>query len=332
MSQVPVRSLDIVPGRATLEVMGLAQPKKDEGGVVQPETYLVAAGELLAFMFAVVWILSIIFNPGVVDSNPIKLKLGYNNFCVGLDTQPAKSPGLILFVVCYFVCIRYAVTNMTRSFERRRAGNIAVTQFVGSVASDLLWMVGISVFSLVWVIDPWMSLVDHTVPFCFFIVIRWLTILAAMLQSSQTTWRGWVFMAIYTPISFILPIYYLSSYAYFDATGGKHGTMLPWWVGMAMDYTWFACLPLTSLFLHVDQSDITAVRNTSAAAQQDILINQASLLEGNTAAYSVGTVLSAWLKPANGKHIVLALLFYGFLIGASLDAITRGSHGALMTV
>merc|ERR1712136_498730 len=51
-----------------------------------------------------------------------------------------------------------------------------------------------------------------------------------------------------------------------------------------------------------------------------ILINQASLLEGNTAAYSVGTVLSAWLKPANGKHIVLALLFYGFLIGASLDA------------
>merc|ERR1712136_238942 len=104
--------------------------------------YLVAAGELLAFMFAVVWILSIIFNPGVVDSNPIKLKLGYNNFCVGLDTQPAKSPGLILFVVCYFVCIRYAVTNMTRSFERRRAGNIAVTQFVGSVASDLLWMGG----------------------------------------------------------------------------------------------------------------------------------------------------------------------------------------------
>merc|ERR1712136_377137 len=247
--------------------------------------------------FAVVWILSIIFNPGVVDSNPIKLKLGYNNFCVGLDTQPAKSPGLILFVVCYFVCIRYAVTSMTRSFELRRAGNIAVTKFVGSVASSLLWMVGISVFSLVWVIDPWMSLVDHTVPFCF-----------------------------------IIPIYSLSSYAYFDATGGKHGTMLPWWVGMAMDYTWFACLPLTSLFLHVDQSDITAVRNTSAAAQQDILINQASLLEGNTAAYSVGTVLSAWLKPANGKHIVLALLFYGLLIGASLDAIIRGSHGALMTV
>ena len=37
--------------------------------MVQHETYLVAGGELLAFMVAVVWILSVIVNLGVIDSN-----------------------------------------------------------------------------------------------------------------------------------------------------------------------------------------------------------------------------------------------------------------------
>ena len=38
-----------------------------------------------------------------------------------------------------FVCIRYAVTNLTRSFERRRAGIIAVTTLVGSAISNPWW-------------------------------------------------------------------------------------------------------------------------------------------------------------------------------------------------
>ena len=33
---------------------------------------------------------------GVVDNNPIMQKLGHNNFHVGLDTQPARTPGLVL--------------------------------------------------------------------------------------------------------------------------------------------------------------------------------------------------------------------------------------------
>jgi len=299
----------IMPGRATLEVMGLAPASKQDGGVVQPETYLTAAGELLALMFAVVWLVSLIFNPGVVHDNPIAANLGYNNFCVGLDTQPAKSPGLILFVACYYVCIRYAITNMQRSFERRRNGKNTRMQFVGSVTTDLFWAISFSVFSLVWVINPWMSLRGHTAPFCFFIICRWATIFARMLESPATTWRGWAWMCVYGPISFILPIYYFSSFSYHDATGG---VMIPYWVGMILDYTWFACLPLTGLFLHVDKNDITAMVHIAGAAEADRLENQTSLLdEGDT-------------PHCGPPHIVAGCAYYALLLAALVTIIWVG--------
>ena len=54
-------------------------------------------------------------------------KHGYINFSFGLDTQPARNPGLVLSIVNYLVCIRSRVKNMTRSFEHREAGNRDVT-------------------------------------------------------------------------------------------------------------------------------------------------------------------------------------------------------------
>ena len=63
----------------------------------------------------------------------ITRKLGYINFGFGLDTQPARSPVLVFFIVNYLVCIRSRATNMTRSFEHREAGNRAVTSSIGSV-------------------------------------------------------------------------------------------------------------------------------------------------------------------------------------------------------
>ena len=45
--------------------------------------------------------------------------------------------------------------------------------------SVLLWVIGVGV------IDPWMNLVFTMFPLCFFTVIRWFFILAAMHQSSQ---------------------------------------------------------------------------------------------------------------------------------------------------
>ena len=64
-------------------------------------------------------VLSIVFQPSVVDNHPIVLKFGDKDFCVNVDTQLASSPVLVLLIVRHFVCIRHGVMHMTRSLERR---------------------------------------------------------------------------------------------------------------------------------------------------------------------------------------------------------------------
>ena len=83
----------LIPSRAKLDVMGLAPASMEDGGVVQRETYLALAGGFLSLMFAVVWLVTLIFNPGVIHDNPILANVGCNNSCGGLEPQPAESPG-----------------------------------------------------------------------------------------------------------------------------------------------------------------------------------------------------------------------------------------------
>ena len=47
------------------------------------------------------------FSRGLPSVVTIKRKFGYDNFCVGLDTMPAMSPGSAVFVACHFVCIQH---------------------------------------------------------------------------------------------------------------------------------------------------------------------------------------------------------------------------------
>ena len=55
-----------------------------------------------------------------------------------------------------------------------------------SMRRDLLWIVHISVFSLGRIVDPWMCLVIHTVPFCLFYVSRTCTSRRAESNSATT--------------------------------------------------------------------------------------------------------------------------------------------------
>ena len=55
-----------------------------------------------------------------------------------------------------------------------------------SMRRDLLWIVHISVFSLGRIVDPWMCLVIHTVPFCLFFVSRTCTSRRAESNSATT--------------------------------------------------------------------------------------------------------------------------------------------------
>ena len=77
-----------------------------------------------------------------------------------------------------------------------------------SVFSVVLGMVSISVFTQVWVIDPWLAVKSHTLPFIGFRKVLDVSVLAMMLQSSGTAFKGWVFLVIYRVISAMLPMNY----------------------------------------------------------------------------------------------------------------------------
>ena len=60
-----------------------------------PNTFLQGATEILTATMISCWIITLIFNPQVIDDNPLKDRLGYNDFCVGWDVMPASIVGSI---------------------------------------------------------------------------------------------------------------------------------------------------------------------------------------------------------------------------------------------
>ena len=70
-------------------------------GVVDPNTYLQGASEIIATTLVVCWITTLIFNPKVIFDNPLRDRLGYSDLCVGWDTMPANVLGSVGTCVCY---------------------------------------------------------------------------------------------------------------------------------------------------------------------------------------------------------------------------------------
>lgn len=54
------------------------------GDVMDPNIYLKAAGELLAFALVIGWIMTYIYRPEIISDNELKKRLGYNNVCVSI--------------------------------------------------------------------------------------------------------------------------------------------------------------------------------------------------------------------------------------------------------
>ena len=192
-----------------------------------------------------------------------------------------------MFVMAHYayiyIYIRYAVTNMQRLFEERRVGHITGPVMAFSVSSDILGMASISVFSQVWEVDPWMSMYGHTLSFIGFIYVRFVSVLAMMPQCSGASFKGWVFLVFYRVVTAMLLIYYLSSFAYFTITSHDvSDTLLPWWVGMSMDYAWVGGLLSSGLFIHIVPVYKVAMLSVMKHSVKDDIENVGTLLVQNS--------------------------------------------------
>lgn len=117
-----------------------------------PEAFLKAAGEMLFVLILTCWILTAIFNPDIFHDNPMIVRIGYNNLCIGFDSPPATYVGMVLFCPCVYLLLRYSFTDMERtSLVRER---LTSRQVSFSYATDAMMAISICVFGLVFVISP----------------------------------------------------------------------------------------------------------------------------------------------------------------------------------
>lgn len=73
---------------------------KQTTAIIAPETYLSASAQALALTLAISWTFTYYYNPSVIESNPLKDRTAYNNFCVGWDTPPAVYPAAFFMTAC----------------------------------------------------------------------------------------------------------------------------------------------------------------------------------------------------------------------------------------
>jgi hypothetical protein len=208
---------------------------------IPPTIYLKAAGEGLFLTLLVSWIITFIFNPSIIRENPLKTRLGYNNLCVGWDSAPAAYIAVVLWIAVGYLGLRFAYMNQLR-FSLDPAPNTF------GVVANVCYGIGLCVFTLVLVIPPTQSVWMHSIPFIGYIWARFLIVWALFLEDWGTvTARGKIFLYFYAFVSAVLPIIYLSEYAYYAHYGAK--SHWPYQITFGLDYAWFACLALTAKFL-----------------------------------------------------------------------------------
>eukprot|EP00471_Norrisiella_sphaerica_P002730 CAMPEP_0184493340 /NCGR_PEP_ID=MMETSP0113_2-20130426/25743_1 /TAXON_ID=91329 /ORGANISM="Norrisiella sphaerica, Strain BC52" /LENGTH=529 /DNA_ID=CAMNT_0026878563 /DNA_START=130 /DNA_END=1719 /DNA_ORIENTATION=- len=226
--------------------------QKADENVIFVENYMKAGGEALALTFLVTGIISAYVHPDFFDSNPLKDRLGYNNFCVLFDLPPSSYIGAtgIAFTV-YLVCMYVRLAMRRLRLEKENLPDWFVNM---ALAIHYLFGLSMCAFTLVFVIPPTLSAWGHTGVFVQLIFFRWAAVITSYLQSvyfgRTILYRSRVFIVIYTITSVVLPILYFVNFYVYDT---EHRTgvdpYLPAWITASFDYLWFVCLALTTQML-----------------------------------------------------------------------------------
>lgn len=214
---------------------------------IHPLTYLKAAGEALFVTFCLCWMITARSRPLVIKDNPLKARLGYNNLCVGWDEGPANTVAGLLWILVAYLSLRFVVLNHIRYILTTKKQRFQRFGFL----ANILFGVAVIVFTLCLLISPKQSVWLHTGPFIGFIVTRFFVVLEICLEQwndiepKSLQIQVHIFCWIYGVISFVLPCLYVLEYSYYAVHHRK--SPFPYQITMLVDYSWFACLALTSI-------------------------------------------------------------------------------------
>jgi len=233
-------------------------------GVVYPEMYFLAAGELLTFMIAVSIVITLLaqtpaaecFDPTTmkpipgcdiltIDQNPIRARIGHNNPCVFFDMPPAKYFAAYVYVFAAYCGIRYTLLDMERSILVK--DRLSWCKFIFSIVTDLFYMLAWVGFVFTYVIPPYQNIWLHSLGFMWLGTAQFFIFFANCLEGENFPWCVYIFCALY---GFVTILEFggvaAANFWYYDITGGVKGPLIPSNIGFVIDYGWFLMLALTS--------------------------------------------------------------------------------------
>lgn len=224
-----------------------------------------AGGETLALLVVLCWVITYMHNPDVIDSNPLKERLGYNNPCVGLDSKPATYFAAAMLTVPIYFNYRAAwIEAMSEAYSppehTSRIGKIM------TFAACAIYAMSTSILAVLFLLPPGPTVSDvwwHTAVYVQYIVGRLIFVSNHYYSNffdenkedeyNKISSASWCFLHVYTVVSVALPLVFAINYSWFDiyrdpAVDGD-SVFIPWYVTMPIDYTWFICLALTTEFV-----------------------------------------------------------------------------------
>jgi len=238
---------------------------------VCPEEYLAGAGQLLALMLVSCWSTTYFFNHDIIVTNPIKTRIGYNNLCIGFDSPPACYIAQYLTAPASYLAYSFGLHDWKRT--QLVESRLTSRQRYFSVVTDVLFVLSISIFGLLFLVNPFVSLWVHSAVFLQYVFFRWLVVAANLFELRRgLTLGNKVWFGAYTLASVGMPVLILIDYVAYDYYG-HDGPIIPWYFTWSMDYLWFGCLALSGMFFAkgeaLDHSGIKIVPTYQRQATSD---------------------------------------------------------------
>ena len=226
------------------------------GDVLDPNIYLKAAGETLGLALAIGWIVSLIFLPEVIKSNPLKDRLGYNNVCVGWDMPPASYFAMVPVAMTVYLGLRFVFVSIMKYDLMLENGLLSERKHKLSTLASKLFGITYCGVPVILVVTPKQHVWWHTVLFIAIIYTRLAAVLASFwtTKGSLDSLANKIFLGTYTVVSIVFPIMIFWQFFLFDIYPGYKEHLpgkgfIPARFMMTFDNIWFLLLALTSKFL-----------------------------------------------------------------------------------
>lgn len=219
-------------------------------GITYPETYFKATMELITIMLGGSLVITCLFNRGVVFNNVLNDRIGYPNLCVFFDTFPAKYYATICWGFIIYLGCKFGMLDIERTILVR--DRLSSLKIVFSIATDVLFMMSVVLFSFVFVIPPvdaagTQQVWRHSGTFIILIFVIYVTVLANIMEAKNPPLCSFIWVALYGVLAIADVIFICGNFIYYDRNGV--GPLFPVWLGFLADYGWFCATPLCTLFL-----------------------------------------------------------------------------------